>query len=126
MGGVVLGLAGAVLVAATGLATAAVIGIRRLSELLLAAYVVAFAEIVGLTLALSTLGAMSRRGFVLGIVALFLASGTGWLLAGRPRASGLSTELRSLVRDPPLSVLATAVGARAGIPRGADRRDSAE
>ena len=33
MGGVVLGLALAVLVAATGLATAAVIGIRMLSEL---------------------------------------------------------------------------------------------
>ena len=110
MGGVVLGLAGAVLVAATGLATAAIIGIRRLSELLLAAYVVAFAEIVALTLALSTLGAMSRGGFVFGVVALFLASGAGWLVAGRPRASGLSTELRSLVRDPPLSVLATAVG----------------
>ena len=110
MGGVVLGLALAVLVAATGLATAAVIGIRRLSELLLAAYVVAFAEIVGLTLALSTAGAMSRGGFVLGIVALFLASGTGWLVAGRPRASGPSMELRSLVNDPPLSVLATTVG----------------
>ena len=66
MGGVVLGLAGAALVAATGLATAAVIGIRSLSELVLAAYVVAFAEIVGLTLALSTLGAMSRGGFVFG------------------------------------------------------------
>lgn len=110
MGGLVLGLAGAALVAATGLATAAVIGIRSLSELVLAAYVVAFAEIVGLTLALSTLGAMSRGGFVLGIVALFLAAGTGWLVAGRPRASGLSPQLRSLVNDPPLSVLATAVG----------------
>ncbi len=126
MGGVVLGLAGAALVAATGLATAAVVGIRNLSELLLAAYVVAFAEIVGLTLALSTLGAMSRRGFILGIVALFLASGTGWLVAGRPRAIGPSTELRSVVRDPPLSVLGTGDRARAGIPRGADRRDCAE
>ena len=88
MGGLVLGLAGAALVAATGLATAAVIGIRSLSELLLAAYVVAFAEIVGLTLALSTLGAMSRGGFVLGIVALFIASGIG-LARRRPPACAL-------------------------------------
>jgi hypothetical protein len=110
MGGVVLGLAGAVLVATTGLATSAVIGIRRLSELLLAAYVVAFAEIVGLTLALSAVGAMSRGGFVIGFVVLFLASGTGWLVAGRPRSARLSPELRSLMADPPLSVLATTVG----------------
>jgi hypothetical protein len=110
MEGVVLGLAGAALVASTGLAVAAIIGIRSLSELLLGAYVLAFAEIIGLTLALSALGAMSRWGFVIGIVALFLASVTGWLAAGRPRSSRISTEVRSLVGDPPLSVLATAVG----------------
>src|SRR4029079_9596149 len=101
MGGVVLGLAGAALVAATCLATDAVIGIRKLSELLLAAYVVAFAEIVGLTLALSTLGAMSRGGFVIGIVALFLVSGTCWIATGRPRSARPSPQGRAVIGDPP-------------------------
>ena len=84
MGGVLIGVAAAMLVAATGLATAALIRVRSLPELVLAAYVIGFAEIVGLTFVLSTLGAMSRTGFAVGIAGLFLASVAGWLLAHRP------------------------------------------
>lgn len=111
MGGVLIGVAAAMLVAATGLAAAALIRLRSLPELVLATYVVGFAEIVGLTLVLSTLGAMSRTGFVVGIAGLFLASVAGWLLAHRPPVVRLRLgDVRDLIGVPPLLVLASTVG----------------
>src|SRR5438874_737555 len=58
--------------------------IDRPSELLLAAYVAAFAEVVALSLVLSLSDSLGRASLVAGTALLFVAVLALWALVGRP------------------------------------------
>ena len=64
---------------------AALLRVRRFGEFLLAVYVIAFAEIVGLTLALSLFGALTRASLLGAAAVVFAIAASLWLLAGSPR-----------------------------------------
>jgi energy-converting hydrogenase Eha subunit A len=74
--GVVLLLVALAAIGATGAVVAALIGVRAPAELVLAAYVLAFAEVVSLALLLSAFDALTRAALVLGAL-LILAGGVG-------------------------------------------------
>lgn len=102
-----------ILVGGSGLAIAATLHLRRLTALVLAAYVLAFAEVVALMLILSAFGAMTRMGILVGVAALFGVSMTLWVILGAPRPRPLPPfrhHLRALACDRILLVLAVATG----------------
>jgi hypothetical protein len=106
-----LGILALALLSATGLVVAVTLRIRRPAELVLAVYVVASAEVVGLFLFLSAFDAVTRGALIGGLVAVFTAALAVWVLAG-------TEHLPSLPRRPfadvgergPLLVLAVVVG----------------
>lgn len=99
------------LVAGTGLAVAATLRLRDLPRLILGAYVVGFAEVVGLILLLSAFGAVKRTAILAALAGLFAASVAGWFLSGAPRLPPVPVgRLRALRRTPILLVLAVATG----------------
>jgi hypothetical protein len=78
---------------------------------LVACYVIAYAEIVVVTVVLSLFHALGRPGLTLAVaVAVVLAaSGATWILVGRPRGPSPAAylrRLRELLRDGPFAVLA--------------------
>ena len=73
------------LLGGSGVALAALLRVRRFAEFLLAVYVIAFAEIVGLTLALSLFGALTRASLLGAAAVVFAIAASLWLLAGSPR-----------------------------------------
>ena len=75
----------AVILGATGLALAALFRPRSLAELVLAAYLVGFAEVVALVLVLSPFGAVRRPVLLLGMVGICAVAVGAWVRAGRPR-----------------------------------------
>jgi 4-amino-4-deoxy-L-arabinose transferase-like glycosyltransferase len=79
VGGVVL-----LLLFGTGLLVAT-IHTRSPSELVLTAYVVAFGEIVGLSLFLSAFDSLTRSALIAGTTVIFVGVVAVWLLAGAPR-----------------------------------------
>jgi hypothetical protein len=102
-----LGLLVLLLLAGTAVVAAATIGVRSLGELVLAAYVVATAEIVALALVLSLFGSMTRTALVAGCAACLAASVGAWLLAGAPRLPALPFRaVGSLARPWPLLLVA--------------------
>lgn len=107
--GVVLGAIVFVLVAGAGLIVGATVGVRTPSKLALAAYVIGFAEIVGLCLFLSLFGAITRSALVIGSAAVFAAMLGVWLLAEAPRPPVPALSLHSLARVRSLVVLAAVV-----------------
>jgi hypothetical protein len=108
---VLLAILAAALPAATGLVVATTARIRELPQLVLAAYVVAFAEIVGLVLVLSAFEAVTRRGLLIGLAGVFAAALTAWFLVGTPRPPRVPLgRVRALGDTPELLVLAVANG----------------
>ena len=111
--GVSLTAVAAILVAGSGFALAATLHLQRLPQLVLAAYVLAFAEIVALMFVLSAFGALTRVRILVGVAALFAVSATRWFLLGAPRPHPWPQYLhyvRALWRDHLLLVLTVAAG----------------
>lgn len=99
------------LVAGTGLAVAATLRLRDLPRLILGAYVVGFAEVVGLILLLSAFEAVTRAAILVAVAGLFAASVAGWFLSGAPGLPPVSVgRLRALKHTPIVLVLAVVSG----------------
>jgi hypothetical protein len=101
-----------VLAATAGL-VASCVRPRGLVAFLLAAYTIGFAEVVALSLLLSTWHALTRAGLLVGLAAVLAAALVVWQLRGRPRppaAGPAAAAFREALRDPVLGVLAAAVG----------------
>jgi hypothetical protein len=112
--GPLLGLLSLGLLSATGLLVATTLRIRRPAELILAAYVVASAEIVGLSLLLSPFDALTRGALLAGLIALCAAAFAVWVLAGAHRLPALPRLPQAIAqRDRPL--LALAIGVVVGL-----------
>lgn len=102
-----LALAGIVL---TALVAAATLRLRSPLSFLLAAYLLASAEIVALTLVLSPLRLVGASAYAIGEAALLAAVLALWQRQGRPRPSLPSIDLRAAARrHPVLAGLAAAV-----------------
>jgi hypothetical protein len=104
---VLIGLAVLFCLAATGLLVGLMLGIRSAAELVLAAYVVAFAEVVAVSLLLSPFNALTRASLIAATVILFAAAGASWLLRGAPRRS--RPDVREAFAAWPVRVLALVV-----------------
>jgi 4-amino-4-deoxy-L-arabinose transferase-like glycosyltransferase len=92
--------------AATGGFLGLALGVRSLPQLALAAYVLAFGEVVLLSLLLSAFDSFTRRSLVAATLLLAPAAGAAWVLAGSPRLSLPSRDgLRQAWRPWPLRVL---------------------
>jgi hypothetical protein len=83
--GPLLGIAAVALVASTGLFAALCLGIRTRAEIALAAYIVGFAEVVGLALFVSAFDDFRRRTMFAAFALLFVAAAALWVLRGSPR-----------------------------------------
>ena len=111
MSSVLLGALLLALLGTTGLLVGVILRARNVAELLLVAYVAAFAELVGLFLLLSVSGDVRRGTLIAGAFVVLVAAVGVWLLADRPKPVRLGGfTLRLLTRHPPLLVLAIAVG----------------
>jgi cytochrome c-type biogenesis protein CcmH/NrfF len=99
------------LLSGTGIIVAAMLRVPTPSEAVLAAYVVAFAEIVGLSLFLSPFADVKRGPLIAGTAAVFVGAVGAWLLLGSPRVMfpAWRTTLR-LMSHPPVLVLGLVVG----------------
>jgi hypothetical protein len=108
--GPLLGLLSLGLLSETGLLVATTLRIRRPNEVILAVYVVASAEIVGLSLLLSPFDALTRGALLAGLVALGAAALAVWVLAGAHRLPSLPRLPQAIAqRNRPLLVLAIVV-----------------
>jgi hypothetical protein len=108
--GPLLGLLALALVSATGLLVSTALRIRRPAELIPAVYVIASAEIVGLSLLLSPFNGLTRGALLAGLVTLCAAAFAVWVLAGARRLPPLPRPPRAIVlRSSPLLVLAIVV-----------------
>jgi hypothetical protein len=109
VGGPLLGFLALALLAATGLLVAATLRIRRIGELILAVYIVASAEVVGLFLFLSAFDAVTRGALIAGLVLVFAGALAASMLRGSegvlPRRAFANVSARG-----PLLVLAIVVG----------------
>jgi hypothetical protein len=106
-------LAGAAALAAlggSGILVAGTIGLKRASEFGLAVYLIAFAEVVALSLALSLVGALTRAALLAGSAALLAASAAFWLRAGSPRPPAFPREILGTLHSGPLLALAGVAG----------------
>jgi len=99
------------MVAATALAGAAALRLDGLATTLLAAYVLAVAEVTALVLLLSPWRAVTRAGLFAGEIVVLGIVGAAWWLRGRPtiRLGGLRATLGALLRDPAVVLLAGVV-----------------
>jgi hypothetical protein len=99
------------LLTTTGLAVAASARLRTPAELIVGAFVVAFAEIVALTLTLSPFGAIRRPALLLGMAAIWALAIGIWWRRGRPGRDGdaLRSAGAQLLRHAPLAALALVV-----------------
>ena len=116
MSGVLVGALALAVVASTGLALAASLRLDSFGKLLLAAYVLALAEIVGLVLLLSPFGAV-QRSVLLGVISPLsaVAVGAWWRVGrGRPDRSKVRSAWTFLRRCPPLAVLVFVLAAAYG------------
>lgn len=97
--GAALGVLVVAMVALAALLFASLLGLRRVPELVVATYVLAFAEVVGLVLVLSLFGDVTRATLVVGPIAVLAAAvGTRLLLGGSRLPSwpdGIGGTLRS-------------------------------
>lgn len=105
------------LLAASAGFVAASLKLRSVVGFLLAVYLLAFGEVVVLTVALSPLHLVVRVAFVVGSGVFLVAGLAVWRLAGRPPPPSARPALRQLVdalRDPALFILAAAVAGAFG------------
>jgi 4-amino-4-deoxy-L-arabinose transferase-like glycosyltransferase len=110
MTGTLIGALVLVLLAGTGALIATMLGARTAPDLALVAYVVGFAEVVVLFLFLSAFRGVSQAALVAGVVLLFVAAGSVWVLRGTPRPPSLRTDsFRRLASSRPVLVSAIAV-----------------
>lgn len=110
MTGAFLGFVALAVLGTTGLLAASVVRIRPLAEVILAVYVVASAEVVGLFLLLSAFNAVSRGALIAGLVIVLAAVFAVWVLIGNPRVATFTRRAPvSLLRHRPLGVLAFGV-----------------
>jgi len=111
VGGPLLGFLALALLAATGSLVAATLRLQRPAETVLAVYIVASAEVVGLFLFLSAFDAVTRGSLIAGLVALLAAALGVWVLAGTEHLPSLPRRpFADLGERGPLLVLAVAVG----------------
>ena len=99
--------------AATGALGAACLGARSAAELLLTAYVIAWAQVVVVALLLSPFELVTRAGLALGLAASTGLVALVWHVRGRPRPPSLRPALRTLLtelRSPLVATLAVVVG----------------
>jgi hypothetical protein len=111
--GALAGAAALALLGASGVLAAAALGVRRWTEFALAVYVIAFGEVVALSLGLSLFGALTRGALLVGLAALLVAIAVVWGRAGSPRPPALPSGLLASLRGPLLAltgVAALAVG----------------
>jgi hypothetical protein len=106
--GALLGALVLVLLAATGLLVGLGMSIRAIARLVVAAYVVAYAEVVLLALFLSAFDSLTRGALVAGVVLVFCAAVAVWILVGSPRPPSVGPLVAEL-RAAPVAVLAVAV-----------------
>jgi len=99
--------------ATTALAASFSLRFPSLTSTLLAAYVVALAEVMSLTLVLSPFQAVTRTGLAAGEAVVLTGVLAVWWRAGRPvvTARGVPVLLRDLGREPIVLALGTIVGA---------------
>jgi Glycosyltransferase family 87 len=98
------------LLAGTAFLAAASLRLRGLAATLLAAYLVAAAEVAGLTLALSPFHAVDAAGYLAGEAVAGAAVLAAWLRLGRPLPRRPALDRRLLARHPLLLVLGAVVG----------------
>ena len=92
--------------------TAAALRVRGLTAFCLAVYVLAFAEVVLLTAALSVGHGVTRGHMVVAVAVLLAIALAAWLSTGHNRFPAVRPAVRAFareLRDPPLAVLAFAV-----------------
>jgi hypothetical protein len=99
-----LGLLVLLILSASGLLVTAVLDVRGPAQVLLATYVVGFAEIVGLSLFLSAFDGLTRPNLVAGSVVLLVAVIAVWVIAGFPRIA-FAPEAWPRLRDAPVPVV---------------------
>jgi hypothetical protein len=93
----------------TGLLFGTALRVRSLSELVVAAYVVAFAEVIVLCLFLSLFDTLTRAALVAGTGTIFVAAAAVWMLAGRPRLPSITGWAVRVGQLGPISLLAVPV-----------------
>ncbi|TML59141.1 MAG: hypothetical protein E6G22_13410, partial [Actinobacteria bacterium] len=98
------------LLGATAFLGSASLRLRGLAASLLAAYLLAAAEVVGLTLALSPFHAVAAPGYVAGEALVGAVVLLVWHRLGRPLPSRPALERRMLARHPLLLTLGLVVG----------------
>jgi hypothetical protein len=99
--------------AATALFTALSLRLASVVSTVLAAYVVAVAEVALLTTVLSPVRAVTRTGIVLGELILLVLAFVVWWLRGRPRLHAAVGHVARHVAHDPVALLLLAVGALA-------------
>ena len=112
LGGLLLLVAGLGALAATGAIVASCLRLRSALDFLLAAYVVSWAWLVALVLALSPFELVTRGWLVGGLVVGVVGAAVAWVRSGRPRPPALRPSMHAVRRAlarPVLLVLALAV-----------------
>lgn len=102
------------LLAATAFLASASLRLRGLAATLLAAYLLAAAEVVGLTLALSLFHAVAAPGYLVGEALLAAVVSVVWRRLGRPLPSRPVVDRLALARHPLLVTLGLVVGLTLG------------
>jgi Dolichyl-phosphate-mannose-protein mannosyltransferase len=107
--GTVLLALGVALVAGAGVLLATCLGVRSTVGFLLTVYLLASAEVVVGSLALSLVGAFARTALLVVFGGWFVLAGLVWLRRGRPRAQiHVVAPVREALRDRAVAVLAAA------------------
>jgi 4-amino-4-deoxy-L-arabinose transferase-like glycosyltransferase len=105
-----MGLLALLLVVGAGVLVVATMRIAGLASGLLAVYVVGFAEVVALSLLLSSSGSLTRTGLLVGTALLFASALGGWIAAGSPSLPRFEAKLvRQISTSPATLVLAVVV-----------------
>jgi len=103
-------LGAALVIGATAALLAASLRLRSFTAFLLACYLFAAAELVGLAEVLSPFHALTRPGYLIGIACAALASAVVWRVRGHPRPPSLPwSRLQELLSQPVLCALAVVV-----------------
>ncbi|HXF99003.1 MAG TPA: hypothetical protein VNJ46_10370 [Gaiellaceae bacterium] len=98
------------LLGGSALLLASALRVTGAARRLLAAYVLAVGEVVGLVLLLSSSHSLTRSALLVGLAFLAAASGGAWLLAGGPRGARRGgAPIRALLAVRPVAALATLV-----------------